>query len=195
LVLEIIEPEVSTWSRSGDLLAIWGEIDVLCAKPCRASQRGLVSGKVGVEAFHTESRGKMRPLGIPATEDKLLQTVVAKILEAIYEPIFMAGSFGYRPNRGGLDAIKDVSVKLQFGGFNYIVEADIRGFFDAIDHTLLIEMLKKKIDDKAFLGLIRKWLKAGVLEDGKVIDPVTGTPQGGTVSPIFSQYLFTLCLG
>ena len=129
----------------------------------------------------------MRPLGIPATEDQLLQTAVAKILEAIDEPIFRAGSFGSRPNRGALEAIKEVSLKLQFGGFNYMVEADIRGFFDAIDPRLLMEMLKKKIDDKPFLGLIKKWLKAGVLEEGQVIDPVTGTPQGGTVSPILAN--------
>jgi group II intron reverse transcriptase/maturase len=148
---------------------------------------GWYRTKLVLRRFIPKPGGRPRPLGIPATEDKLLQTAVAKILEAIYEPIFKAGSFGYRPNRGALDAIKEVSLKLQFGGFNYIVEADIRGFFEAIDHTVLIEMLKKKIDDRSFLGLIRKWLKAGVLEEGQVIDPVTGTPQGGTVSPILAN--------
>ena len=148
---------------------------------------GWYRAKLVLRRFMPKPGGKPRPLGIPATEDKLLQTAVAKILEAIYEPIFKAGSFGYRPRLGALDAIKEVSTKLQFGGFNYIVEADIRGFFDAIDHRQLMEMLKKKIDDKPFLGLIGKWLKAGVLEEGRVIDPITGTPQGGIVSPILAN--------
>jgi RNA-directed DNA polymerase len=150
-------------------------------------KRGRYRAKLILRRFIPKPGGKTRPLGIPATEDKLLQTAVAKILEAIYEPIFKAGSFGYRPMLGALDAIKEVSTKLQFGGFNYIVEADIRGFFDAIDHERLMEMLKKKIDDKPFLGLIGKWLKAGVLEEGRVIDPITGTPQGGIVSPILAN--------
>jgi RNA-directed DNA polymerase len=148
---------------------------------------GWYRAKLVLRRFIPKPGGEPRPLGIPATEDKLLQIAVAKILEAIYEPIFKAGSFGYRPKLGALDAIKEVSAKLQFGGFNYIVEADIRGFFDAIDHRLLMEMLKKKIDDRSFLRLIRKWLKAGVLEEGRVIDPITGTPQGGIVSPILAN--------
>ena len=148
---------------------------------------GWYRAKLVLRRFIPKPGGKPRPLGIPATEGKLLQTAVAKILEAIYEPIFKAGSFGYRPRLGALDAIKEVSTKLQFGGFNDIVEADIKGFFDAIDHRQLMEMLKKKIDDKPFLGLIGKWLKAGVLEEGRVIDPITGTPQGGIVSPILAN--------
>ena len=101
------------------------------------------------------------------------------ILEAIFESIFLTCSFGYRPHTGALNAIKELSFQLQFRGYNYIVEADIRSFFDSINHDLLMEMLSNKIDDKPFLRLIIKWLKAGVLEEGKVIYPVTGTPQGG----------------
>jgi len=89
-------------------------------------------------------------LGIPATNDKLLQMAVTSILEAIYEAIFLPCSFGYRPKIGAKDAIKEISSQLQFRGYNYIVEADIRGFFDNINHELLLEMLSKKIDDKPF---------------------------------------------
>jgi len=112
--------------------------------------------------------GKLRPLGIPATEDKLLQLGVAKILEAIYESDFLECSYGYRPRRSPKDAVRDLTRELQFGKFNWIVEADIKGFFDNIDHDWMIRMLERRIDDKAFIGLIRKWLKAGILEtDGQ----------------------------
>jgi group II intron reverse transcriptase/maturase len=137
--------------------------------------------------------GKLRPLGIPAIADKLLQLAVAKILEAIYEQDFLGCSYGYRPNTGALKAVKDLSQALMFGRYHYLVEADIKGFFNNIDHDLLIEMLEKRIDDKAFLNLIRKWLKAGILDKGQVICPITGTPQGGVVSPILANiYLHTV---
>jgi len=126
-------------------------------------------------------------LGIPATSDKLLQRAATMILEAIYESIFLTCSFGYRPHIGALDAIKELSDQLQFRGYNYVVEADIKSFFDNINHDLLMEILSKKINDKPFLRLIRKWLKAGVLEEGKVINPLTGTPQGGIISPILAN--------
>lgn len=132
--------------------------------------------------------GKLRPLGIPATQDKLLQLCVKRILEAIYEQDFLRCSFGYRPGVSALDAVDKLTVKLQFGKYNYVVEADIRGFFDNIDHDWLLKMLAERVDDKAFLWLIGKWLKAGVLDtDGKVLHPVTGTPQGGIISPILAN--------
>jgi len=135
-----------------------------------------------------KGQGKLRPLGIPAIEDKLLQTAVAQILEAIYEQDFLPCSYGYRRAVGALDAVRDLTRTLQCGPYGFIVEADIKGFFDTIDHQQLLEMLALRIDDKPFLRLIRKWLKAGVLEtDGQVIHPVTGTPQGGTVSPILAH--------
>lgn len=135
-----------------------------------------------------KGEGKERPLGIPTVGDKLLQLSVKRILEAIYEQDFLRCSYGYRPNVGPLDAADKLTVKLQFGKYNYVVEADIKGFFDNIDHEKLLEMLAERIDDKAMLWLIEKWLKAGVLEtDGSVVHPITGTPQGGIISPLLAN--------
>lgn len=135
-----------------------------------------------------KDKNKFRPLGITATIDKLLQMVVARILNAIFEADFLPYSFGYRPGIGVRDAIKQLTYKLQFGWFGYVVEADIKGFFDHINHKWLMRMLSQRINDKPFLRLIWKWLKAGILDtDGKVIHPVTGTPQGGIVSPILAN--------
>ncbi len=135
-----------------------------------------------------KENGKRRPLGIPVIEDKLLQAACARILTAIYEQEFQAFSYGYRPGRGAGDAVRDLTFDLQYGCYGYVVEADIKGFFDHMGHEWLWEMLCERIDDRAFLGLIRKWLKAGILEtDGKVIHPYTGTPQGGVISPVLAD--------
>jgi group II intron reverse transcriptase/maturase len=132
--------------------------------------------------------GKERPLGIPALEDKLVQRACAKLLTAIYEQDFLECSYGYRPKRGALDAVRDLTFDLQYGRYGYLVEADVKGFFDHMDHTWLLDMLRLRIEDRAFLHLIRKWLKAGILEtDGRVIHPETGTPQGGGVSPVLAN--------
>ncbi len=135
-----------------------------------------------------KANGTERPLGIPALEDKLVQLACAKLLTAIYEQDFLDCSYGYRPGRGALDAVRDLTFDLQYGRYGYLVEADIQGFFDHMDHTWLLDMLRLRIDDRAFLHLIRKWLKARILDtDGQVVHPETGTPQGGTVSPVLAN--------
>jgi RNA-directed DNA polymerase len=132
--------------------------------------------------------GKKRPLGIPVLVDKIVQRAVAMILEAIYEQDFIEDSYGYRPKRSAKMAINKVRGKLQFNKFKYVVEADIKGYFDNIKHDWMVRMLEERVDDRQFIGLIRKWLKAGILEeDGKIKNPVTGTPQGGIISPILAN--------
>ena len=135
-----------------------------------------------------KGNGKERPLGIPALEDKLVQLGCAKLLSAIYEQDFREFSYGYRPGKNAKEAVCDLSFNLQYGRYRYIVEADIKGFFDNLDHEWLMKMLEQRVDDQALLGLIRKWLKAGILDrDGSVIHPETGTPQGGIISPILAN--------
>lgn len=135
-----------------------------------------------------KENGKQRPLGIPAVEDKLVQSACAKLMTAIYEGDFLESSYGYRPGRGAGDAVKDLTFDLQYGCYGYLVEADVKGFFDHLDHDRLLAMLSVRIDDRAFLGLIRKWLKAGILEpEGHILHPEAGTPQGGLVSPVLAN--------
>ena len=132
--------------------------------------------------------GRMRPLGIPATEDKLLQLAVKRLLEAIFEQDFLSCSYGYRPRVGALEAVDQLTVMLQFGAYHQVVEADIRGFFDNLSHEWLMRMLGERIDDEPILRLIKKWLNAGVLDtDGKVLRPESGTPQGGIISPVLAN--------
>jgi RNA-directed DNA polymerase len=132
--------------------------------------------------------GKLRPLGIPVLEDKLLQVAVTQILLAIYEVDFLPCSYGYRPGVGAHDAVKALTDELQFGGHHFVVEADIKGFFDNLQWEWLERMLEQRISDRAFLNLIRKWLRAGIMEeDGRVVHPQTGTPQGGVVSPVLAN--------
>ncbi len=135
-----------------------------------------------------KENGKQRPLGIPALEDRLVQSAANKVLTAIFEQDFLDCSFGYRAGRSAHDAVAELTRELQFDPYHTVVEADIRGFFYHMDHDWLLAMLEQRIDDRAFLGLIRKWLKAGVLAtDGRVINPETGNPQGGIVSPVLAN--------
>lgn len=132
--------------------------------------------------------GDKRPLGIPTVRDKLLQTTCSKLLEAIYEPKFYETRYGYRKGKGAIDAMKHLGRELNFGKYGYVVEADIKGYFQNINHDKLLEMLAHDIADQSFIGLIRKWLKAGIMIEGNIIEkPHKGTPQGGVISPILAN--------
>jgi group II intron reverse transcriptase/maturase len=132
-----------------------------------------------------KSNGKMRPLGIPTFTDKLIQEVLRMILEAIYEPVFLDYSHGFRSNRSCHTALKDL--KHQFHGTRWFVEGDIKGCFDNIDHHKLVDVVGSKLKDARLLKLIWKFLKAGYLEDWQFHGTHSGTPQGGIISPLFAN--------
>ncbi|ABI67500.1 group II intron reverse transcriptase/maturase [Cutibacterium avidum] len=134
-----------------------------------------------------EGSNKRRPLGIPSYEDKLVQKGLARILNTIYEQDFLDCSFGFRPGRGCHDALKVLNHIIERKKVNYIVDADIRGFFDHVDHEWMMKFLELRIADPNLLRLIKRFLKAGVMEAGIVYDTPKGTPQGGIVSPILAN--------
>ncbi len=131
--------------------------------------------------------GKLRPLGIPTVRDKIVQQGIKKILQAIYEPIFMDFSYGFRPKRSCHDALKAVHKMTMTKPINWIIDVDIKGFFDNVDHGWMIECLNQKVGDKNFKSLIIKFLKAGVIKEGKYSKTEKGTPQGGIMSPLLAN--------
>lgn len=130
---------------------------------------------------------KTRPIGIPTFEDKVLQRAVAMVLESIYEQEFKYFSFGFRPRRGAHDALEYLWVELMAMHGGWVLEVDIKGFFDTLDHGHLRAFLDQRVCDGVLRPTIDKWLKAGVLEDGALSHPEAGTPQGGVISPILAN--------
>lgn len=130
---------------------------------------------------------KQRPLGIPAYEDKLVQAALTKILNAIYEQKFVETSYGYRPERSPHDALKALNVIMHHKPINYVVDVDIRGFFDHVDHQWMMKFIEHDIKDPNVLRLIRRFLKSGVMENGQQYQTTEGTPQGGNISPILGN--------
>jgi group II intron reverse transcriptase/maturase len=130
---------------------------------------------------------KKRPLGIPCFEDKIVQLTLTRVLEQIYEADFIEGSFGYRPGRCQHDALDELGRTIQQKKVSYVVEADIRGFFDHVHHEWLEKMLEERISDKRVLRLVARMLKGGVMEDGLTKASEEGVPQGGSLSPLLSN--------
>jgi RNA-directed DNA polymerase len=130
---------------------------------------------------------KMRPIGIPTFEDKVLQRAVAMALEAVYEQDFLDCSYGFRPKRSAHQALQQVWHATMDASGGWVYEADIEDFFGSVDHTKLREVLSQRVRDGVLIRLISKWLKAGVMEEGCVYHPETGTPQGGVISPLLAN--------
>jgi group II intron reverse transcriptase/maturase len=131
--------------------------------------------------------GDTRPIGIPTFEDKVLQRAVVMVLEAVYEQDFLPCSYGFRPGRSAHQALEALRQQTMGMGGGWVLEVDIRKFFDTLDHAHLRELLQHRIRDGVLLRLIGKWLNAGVLEDGSITFPDAGTPQGGVISPLLAN--------
>ena len=134
-----------------------------------------------------KANGKLRPLGIPAYEDRLVQGAMAGALNDVYEPRFMNCSYGFRPGRSAHDVVKYIDDTVMHKKVNYVLEADIKGFFDNVDHEWLMTFLSNDIQDKNFLRYVKRFLIAGIMEGTEIRDSDRGTPQGGLISPILAN--------
>lgn len=170
-----------TWKQYGEGLE--ANLQDLCVR----LKRGAYRAKPVRRTYIPKADGKQRPLGVPALEDKIVQYATVLVLGAIYETEFLGFSYGYRPGRSQHHCLDALYVGMLTKKVNWIVDADIRGFFDTLNHEWLVRFIEHRIGDPRVIRLIQKWLSAGVMEQGKWQAVEEGTPQGGVISPLLSN--------
>jgi group II intron reverse transcriptase/maturase len=166
-----------TWRDYGEDLE--RRLEDLHGRIHRGAYRALPSRRV----YIPKPDGRQRPLGIAALEDKIVQRALVEVLKAIWEGDFLGFSYGFRPGRGQHDALDALAVGITERRVNWILDADIAGFFDTVSHEWLIRFVEHRVGDRRVLRLVGKWLKAGVMEDGTVTPGAVGTPQGAVMTP------------
>ena len=185
-------PEVDGMTWQEYETGLEGRLAHLHSRVHRGAYRALPSRRV----YIPKGDGRQRPLGVAALEDKIVQQAVVTILNAIYEEDFLGFSYGFRPGRSQHQALDALSYALTQKRVNYVLDADIRGFFDSISHEWMLKFVQHRVADRRILRLIQKWLKAGVMEGGGWTETETGTPQGAVLSPllanIYLHYVFDL---